>query len=70
MRVLHVIPGDNFTEGMGYKDNYLAAINVRDGHEATILTSCNMWNRTGSFKPCDKMMGDGVRLVRRKYKNA
>jgi|LSQX01.3.fsa_nt_gb glycosyltransferase involved in cell wall biosynthesis len=70
MRVLHVIPGDNFTEGMGYKDNYLAAINVRDGHEAMILTSCNMWNkdRLVQAEPCDKMMGDGVRLVRRKYK--
>ena len=70
MRILHVIPGDNFTEGMGYKDNYLAAINAQDGHDVLILSSCNMWKDSNIVyaEPCDRIMEDGVRLIRRKYK--
>lgn len=70
MRILHVIPGDNFTEGMGYKDNYLAAINVQDGHDVLILSSCKTWkdSKIEYTTPCDNIMDDGVRLIRRKYK--
>lgn len=70
MRILHIIPGDNFTEGMAYKDNFLAAINIEDGHEAMILSSCATWidSEIEYIQPCDYIMNDGVRLVRMEYK--
>ena len=70
MKILHVIPGDNFTEGMGYKDNYLSAINSQDGHDVMILSSLKTWEESAivDAPPCDKIMVNGVRLVRRPYK--
>lgn len=70
MRILHIIPGDNFTEGMAYKDNFLAAINFKDGHDAMILSSCATWinSEIEYIEPCDYIMSDGVRLVRKQYK--
>jgi glycosyltransferase involved in cell wall biosynthesis len=71
MRILHVIPGDNFTEGMAYKDNFLSAINAADGHDVLILSSCKTWvdGRIKYVDQCDLVMQNGVRLIRRTYKN-
>lgn len=70
MRILHVIPGDNFTEGMTYQDNFLSDINSKDGHEVLILSSCKTWkdSKIEYISPCDIIMDNGVRLVRRTYK--
>ncbi|MBU3194439.1 glycosyltransferase [Clostridium algidicarnis] len=70
MRILHIIPGDNFTEGMTYQDNYLASINASDGNDVMILSSCRTWENSEIIytNTCDKKMNDGVRLVRKQYK--
>lgn len=70
MKILHVIPGDNFTEGMTYKDNFLASLNKKSGHEVMILSSCKTWTETEiiNTEPEDRILEDGVRLKRVKYK--
>jgi len=70
MKILHVIPGDNFTEGMTYQDNYLASLNKKDGHEVMILSSCRTWknNKVIYTRPENRVMNDGVRLLRVPYK--
>lgn len=70
MKILHVIPGDTFTEGMTYKDNFLASLNKKDGHEVMILSSCRTWTKTKVIytDPEDRIMVDGVRLKKIKYK--
>lgn len=70
MKVLHVIPGDNFTEGMTYQDNFLSDINAKDGHDVLILSSCLTWvdSKIEYADPCDKRMSNGVRLIRCNYK--
>lgn len=70
MKILHVIPGDNFTEGMTYQDNFLSAINARDGHDVLILSSCKTWknSKIEYISPCDIKMSNGVRLIRLEYK--
>lgn len=70
MRIMHIIPGDNFTEGMTYQDNFLASINSKDGNDVMILSSCRTWENSKIIytNTCDKVLDDGVRLVRKKYK--
>ena len=71
MRIMHVIPGDNFTEGMTYQDNFLASLNKKDGHEVMILSSCRTWQNSKVVYTHveDRIMDDGVRLKRLPYKN-
>jgi glycosyltransferase involved in cell wall biosynthesis len=70
MNILHIIPGDNFTEGMTYKDNFLSHFNAKHGHNVLILSSCATWkNSKIEYQlPCDIIMENGVRLVRLEYK--
>ena len=71
MRIVHILPADTYTEGMTYKDNFLAKINIEDGHEAIIITSCREWNKTEVTytEPQDYINKDGVRVIRLEYKN-
>lgn len=71
MRVLHVLAGDNYTEGMAYKDNFLAAENKAAGHDALIVSSCRTWkdSQIVYVEPCDVLLASGVRLVRLKYRH-
>jgi len=71
MKIMHILPGDNFTLGMGYQDNFLAKINSLDGNNVMILTSCATWvdSSIKFVSEEDTILDDGVRLVRQNYQH-
>ncbi len=69
MRIIHILPADTYTDGMTYKDNFLAKINIEHGHESVILTSCRTWVKTKVVyvDECEYTNDFGVKIIRRKY---
>lgn len=67
MRILNIAMGANFTEGYSYQDNLLSEYQYKLGHSVTVLTGLSTWNDCGmkiQTTPCDKIMDNGVRLIR------
>lgn len=72
MRILNIAMGANFTEGYSYQDNLLSEYQHKLGHSVTVLTGLSTWNECGhkiQAAPCDKIMVNGVRLIRIKSGN-
>ena len=69
MKVLNICMGAPFTEGYTYQDNLLSECQARLGHQVTVLTSTRTRDANGAITetmPVDKVMDNGVRLVRLK----
>jgi len=70
MTILHIALACPFDEEMSYQENLLSKYNARDGHVVILLTTCYKWDNSGRMiytPPEDRLMGDGVRLVRMNY---
>jgi 1,2-diacylglycerol 3-alpha-glucosyltransferase len=70
MKILHIDFTGPFTEEMSYQENLIPKYQVRDGHEVIIITNCFEWNNSGVevyTPPVDKLMRNGVRLIRVNY---
>lgn|ERR1035437_6506753 len=70
MRILHIMFTGRFTEGMSYQENLLPKFHAKDGHKVTMLTTCYECDNTGETcyaPPIDKIMSNGVRLIRMNY---
>lgn len=67
MKVLNICMNAPFTENYSYQDNLLTEYQQKIGHEVTIITSTKTRDEQGKIfytKPCDKIMENGVRLIR------
>lgn len=56
-----------FTEGYTYQDNLLTEYQHKLGHDVIVLTTTQCRNQEGKItqvSPCDKIMSNGVRLIR------
>ena len=71
MKIVHVSLAGFYTENMTYQENLLTQYNARDGHETTILSANFQWEGAQIVRVpvCDRVMEDGVRLIRLKYVN-
>ena len=70
MKIMHITVASAFTEGMSYQDNLLSAQNAADGHSVTIIADCNKFidGKILYSQPEDKIMPNGVRLIRLEYR--
>lgn len=69
MKIAHIGLACYFTEGMTYQDNYLSHQNAMDGHEVLYISNTGKYEN-GQVVPTrceDKLLSDGVRLVRLPY---
>lgn len=71
MKILHISLAGFYTENMTYQENILTQYNAKDGHETVILSVNFQWEEAQVVKTpvCDRVMEDGVRLIRLKYVN-
>lgn len=71
MKILHISLAGFYTENMTYQENILTQYNAKDGHETVILSVNFQWEEAQVVKTpvCDRVMEDGVRLIRLKYLN-
>ena len=70
MKVLHFDNTGTFNENMSYQENMIPEYNAKDGHQVVILTSCFEYDNYGVVRftpPTDKIMNNGVRLIRKNY---
>lgn len=69
MNIVHVCLSSSFTENMTYQDNLLSAQNALDGHDVTVISNCSKFaaGKTVYIKPEDRIMDNGVRLIRLEY---
>lgn len=69
MKILHLALPSHFTEGMLYQENVLIDMNVKDGHDVTIIT--DVFHYEGSElvegPEEDRIMNNGARIIRLKY---
>jgi hypothetical protein len=66
MRIVHIAPNAPYNEGWSYQENLLPKYQKRLGHDVTLIIT-NKMNAGGTVvltDCCDKMMADGVRLIR------
>lgn len=67
MKILHVHLNGPFTENWSYQENHLSEEHKKMGHEVTVITNCYTYNSMGAIieiEPVDKILNDGVRLIR------
>lgn len=67
MRIVHIAPNAPYNEGWGYQENLLPKYQHNLGHEVTLVIT-NLMHQNGKLVEtdcCDKMMPDGVRLIRK-----
>lgn len=71
MKILHIGLASKFTEGFSYQDNYLSEQNAIDGHDVTYISDCYKFSdgKIVATKPEDKVMKNGVRLIRLPFRN-
>lgn len=69
MRIAHIGLACYFTEGMTYQDNYLSHQNAVDGHDVLFISNAEKYKngQVVSTDYEDKLLPDGVRLVRLPY---
>lgn len=66
MKIVHIAPNAPFNEGWGYQENFLPKYQKRLGNEVALIVS-NFTHKDGKVvitDCCDKVMEDGVRLIR------
>lgn len=71
MKILHIDFTGTYNENMSYQENIIPKYNEEDGHEVIMLTTCYKWNKMGITvytPPIDKIMNDGVRLIRMNHR--
>ena len=66
MNIVHIGFGGPYTETMCYQDNLLPRSQKELGHDVTYIANCFQWNGSEleDVPSCDKIMADGVRLIR------
>lgn len=67
MKILNIAMSAPFTEGYSYQDNLLSEYQHKSGHEVCVLTGLITRDSNGkkvTTDPCDKIMDNGVRLIR------
>ena len=67
MKILHIHLNGPFTENWSYQENHLSEEHARKGHEVTVITTPFTFNEKGvivKIAPEDKMLSNGVRLIR------
>lgn len=72
MRVLNIAMRATFTEGYTYQDNLLTEYQHKLGHDVILLTTTQCRGKDGEpiqVSACDKVMENGVRLIRIKPEN-
>ncbi len=69
MKILHVSLIAHYTEGMLYQENVLIDMNIKDGHDVTIITDCERYEggKLVSGPEEDRIMTNGARLIRLKH---
>lgn len=70
MKIVHIAPNAPYNENWGYQDNLLPKYHKKLGHEVTLIVT-NTMHKDGKIVEtdcCDKMLDDGVRLIRLKKK--
>jgi hypothetical protein len=72
MNILHIDFIGTFNEDMLYQENLITEYQVKDGHVVTMLTTCYIFDATGTISqviPVDIILNNGVRLIRKNYKS-
>ena len=71
MNIVHIGLASYFTEGMNYQDNMLSEANQKAGHCTTYISnaSCFINGRIADVESCDKILDNGVRLIRLRYRS-
>lgn len=69
MKIMHIGLATHFTEGLGYQDNLLSSQNAKDGHTVVFVADCQKYEHGVLVEtpPEDRVLSDGVRLVRVPY---
>lgn len=71
MKIVHIAPDSPYNDYWGYQDNLLPKYQRKLGHDVTMITT-NRMHENGKIveTSCgDYILNDGVRVVRRKYKD-
>lgn len=71
MKIVHLDLAGFYTENMLYQTNLLAKYNRLDGHETTVISTNYRWEGAEIVQVpvCDKIVEDGIRLIRLAYVN-
>lgn len=72
MKILNISMSAPFTEGYSYQDNLLSEYQYKCGHDVTVLTGIITRDANGNkvtTDPCNKVMDNGVRLIRIKSRS-
>ena len=70
MRIVHIAPNSPYNDYWGYQDNLLPKYQRKLGHEVTVITT-NLMHLDGRIVETDctdYSLKDGVRVIRRAYK--
>lgn len=70
MKIVHIAPNTPYNDYWGYQDNLLPKYQRKLGHEVTVITT-NTMHKDGNIVQTDcsdYVLNDGVRIIRRKYK--
>lgn len=70
MKIVHIHLMGPYTDGWGYQENVLPAIQARQGHDVTVITGCQTHHADNSIvnvDPCEYEI-DGVKIIRVDYK--
>lgn len=70
MKIVHISPVSPYNEGWGYQENLLPKYHKKLGNDVTLIITDKMHKdgKIVSTEENDKIMNDGVRLIRRKQK--
>lgn len=70
MKIVHIAPNAPYNEGWGYQENLLPKYHQKLGHEVTLLITnkTHFEGKLVDVECCDKILDDGVRLIRLKKK--
>ncbi len=69
MKILHIGLASHFTDKMLYQENILTDLNAKAGHNVMLITDTYEF-KSGileEVEECDKLLENGVRLIRIKY---
>ena len=70
MKIVHIAPNSPYNDYWGYQDNLLPKYQKKLGHDVTVIIT-NTMHKNGKIvrTDCyDYVLGDGVRVIRREYK--
>jgi glycosyltransferase involved in cell wall biosynthesis len=70
MRIVHIAPNSPYNDYWGYQDNLLPKYQRKLGHEVTVIIT-NTMHQNGKIVEtdcADYVLNDGVRVIRRPYK--